>query len=421
MLGRLLASNRRLRALADQDPLTGTLNRRGLKRCLERLCHGHPALVAPVLLVDCDDFKAINETHGHAVGDAVLVELVHRMRSCVRDRDPVARLGGDEFLVLLPHTNVAAAERIGRQICARVAAAPVSVGASAVELTVSIGVAESRLVETSVEPLLSATRAALRESKREGKNRASVRPDEDGLGSGPADAPLLPRLGECTVAGQSLVSLAHGTLVGRELWIRGPGAELHAPADLFRAARQAGAETLVDLASLRCTTRAALHGVATGRVHLSLLPGTAAAEPDAVVGILRPLRARGVEVVVEMSLARLGRCSDALLESASVLRAAGVSLALEHAGHGSTSLDAILALEPVILKIRREWTAALGDGHPEAIRRASALRRMAEALGLELVALGVERVIELEAVRALGFATAQGRLFAPSAARSREG
>jgi EAL domain-containing protein (putative c-di-GMP-specific phosphodiesterase class I) len=336
----------------------------------------------------------------------------------------VARLGGDEFLVLLPHTNVAAAERLGRQICDRVAAAPVSVGASAVELTVSIGVAEARLVEPSVEPLLSATRAALRKSKREGKNRASFRPAEGGLvdedtAVRAVEAPLLPRLGECTVAGQPLVSLAHGTIVGRELWIRGPGTELRAPADLFRAARQVGAETLVDLACLRCTTKAALRAPHTERVHLSLLPGTAAAEPDAVVGILRALRERGVEVVIEMSLERLGRCSDVLLESARVLRAAGVSLALEHAGHGSTSLDAILALEPEVLKIRREWTAALGDGHPEAIRRATALRRMADAFGLELVALGVERVADLGAVRGLGFATAQGRLFSPSAARSR--
>jgi diguanylate cyclase (GGDEF)-like protein len=410
MLGRLLASNRRLRALADQDPLTGTLNRRGLKRCLERLGHGQ-SFVAPVLLVDCDDFKAINEAHGHAVGDAVLVELVHRIRACVRDRDPVARLGGDEFLVLLPHTNLRAAERIGRQICDRVAASPVSVGSSSVELTVSIGVAEAELVEPSVEPLLSATRTALRKSKSEGKNRASFRPGESGRSPRPEDVPLLPRLGECTVVGQPLVSLATGAIIGRELWIRGPDAELRAPADLFRAARQASAETLVDLACLRCTSRAALLGPSTERIHLSLLPGTAALEPDAVVGILKTLRARGMNVVIEMSLERLGRCSDALLESARVLRAVGVKLGLEHAGHGSTSLDAILALSPEVLKIRREWTAALGDGHPEAIRRARALRRMAESLDLELVALGVERVAEVDAVRSLGFATAQGELF----------
>jgi diguanylate cyclase (GGDEF)-like protein len=417
MLGRLLASNRRLRALADQDPLTGTLNRRGLKRCLERLCHGQPSLVAPVLLVDCDDFKAINEHHGHAVGDAVLVELVHRMRSCVRDRDPVARLGGDEFIVLLPHTNVAAAERIGRQICDRVAASPVSVGTSSVELTVSIGVAEATLAEPSVEPLLSATRAALRKSKSEGKNRASSRAGDSGRVARPPDAPLLPSLGTCTVVGQPLVSLTAGAIVGRELWIRGPSAELRAPADLFRAARQAGAETLVDLACLRCTAREALLDPHVKRVHLNLLPGTAAMEPDAVAGILKPLCDRGTPVVVEMSLERLGRCSDALLESARVLRHAGVRLALEHAGHGSTSLDAILALSPELLKIRREWTAALGDGHPEAIRRARALRHMADALGFELVALGVERVAELDAVRALGFATAQGELFSPMGAR----
>jgi diguanylate cyclase (GGDEF)-like protein len=409
MLGRLLASNRRLRALADQDPLTGTLNRRGLKRFLERLGHGRP-LTAPVLLVDCDDFKAINEAHGHAVGDAVLVELVHRMRSSVRDRDPVARLGGDEFLVVLPHTDVRAAERIGRQICDRVAASPVTVGTSVVALTVSIGVAEATLTEPSVEPLLSATRAALRKSKGEGKNRATLRAGDSGRLPRPTEAPLLPRLGECTVVSQPLVSLLTGAIVGRELWIRGPGPELRAPADLFRAARQAGAETLVDLACLRGTARAALRDQGLTRVHLNLLPATAALEPEAVAGVLRALSERGTSVVVEMSLERLGRCSDALLESARVLRHAGVKLGLEHAGHGSTSLDAILALSPEVLKIRREWTAALGEGQAEALRRARALRRMADALGFELVALGVERAAELDAARALGFTTAQGKL-----------
>jgi diguanylate cyclase len=417
VLGRLLASNRRLRALADQDPLTGTLNRRGLMRCLERLCQGD-GFSAPVLLIDCDDFKAVNELHGHAVGDAALMELVHRIRGSVRDRDPVTRLGGDEFLVLLPHTNIRAAERIGRQICDRVSASPITVGSTAIEVTVSIGVAEANLERASIEPLLGATRAALRRSKSEGKNRASWTPDQSGAHvRGDCDS-LLPRLSECMVDHQPIVSLDAGAVLGYEWWIRGPTAELSAPADLFRAARAIGAEAHVDLSCLRATTAGALRSSFPGRVHLNVLPETLTAELDAVLHLLEPLKSAGRRVVVEMSLERLGRCSEALLDSARSLSSAGYEIALEDAGHGSTSLDAILALSPTILKVRRAWVSALGERRPEAVRRARALRCMADALGIELGVIGIEHAAELEVVRALGFQAAQGYLFSARARRS---
>ncbi len=386
-------------------------------RCLERLCQAG-AFAAPVLLIDCDDFKSVNEVHGHATGDAALIELVHRVRGCVRDRDPVTRLGGDEFLVLLPHTNLRAAERIARQICDRVASSPITVGTTELEVTVSIGVAEVSLGRASIEPLLSATRAALRKSKTEGKNRASWPPDQSGAFVRGADESFLPRLSECVVDHQPIVSLDAGKVLGYEWWIRGPVPELRAPADLFRAARALGAEAHVDLACLRATSAGASRSSFPGRVHLNVLPETLTAEPEAVLHLLAPLRSAGRRVVVEMSLARLGRCSDGLLESARSLAAAGYEIALEDAGHGSTSLDAILALAPTILKVRRAWVSALGERRPEAVRRARALRRMAEALDMELGVIGLEQPAELEVVRALGFASAQGYLFAGPARRA---
>ncbi len=415
VLVRLIASNRRLRALADQDPLTGTLNRRGLVRCLERLCQREPVSV-PVLLVDCDDFKSVNEVHGHAVGDAALVELVQRMQSSIRDRDPVARLGGDEFVVLLPHTNVRVAERIARQICDRVASAPLTVGSAELHVTVSIGVAEVRLDRPSVEPLLAATRAALRKSKDDGKNRASW-PEQSGAHVRGADEPFLPRLGECAVDHQPIVSLVEGTVIGYEWWIRGPTPDLRAPADLFRAARAIGAEVHVDLACLRATAQNARRSTFPGRVHVNLLPETLAAEPEAVIELLAPLKSEGRRVLVDLSLERLGRCSESLLDAARSLATAGLELALEDAGHGATSLDAILALAPRVMKVRRAWVSALGERRPESVKRARALRRMSDALGIELGVIGLEHASELEVVRALGFASAQGHLFTSHARR----
>jgi GGDEF domain-containing protein len=106
---RLLAETRelqaRLRHQATHDPLTGLANRTLFEERL-RAAWGCPDIerVTAVLEVDLDDFKVINDTHGHSAGDALLVAVADRLRTCVRAGDTVARLGGDEFAVLLPGT-----------------------------------------------------------------------------------------------------------------------------------------------------------------------------------------------------------------------------------------------------------------------------------------------------------------------------
>ena len=107
------------------DPLTGTANRRGFERALEvelerSARRGHPCAL---VIVDLDDFKLVNDRHGHGVGDEVLVMLAERLRDSVRSADTVARLGGEEFALLLPETppvrrasrRRACAERVRRE------------------------------------------------------------------------------------------------------------------------------------------------------------------------------------------------------------------------------------------------------------------------------------------------------------------
>ncbi|MFN7664014.1 MAG: GGDEF domain-containing protein, partial [Inhella sp.] len=105
-----------LKDAALQDPLTGALNRRGLATALATSAWRDPAQPAVAVLIDADHFKAVNDTHGHAVGDAVLVRLVRLMQGLARQGDLVVRLGGEEFLLLLPHTEraggLAVAERL---------------------------------------------------------------------------------------------------------------------------------------------------------------------------------------------------------------------------------------------------------------------------------------------------------------------
>jgi PAS domain S-box-containing protein len=105
----------RLQRLADEDPLTGLPNRRRLERELETTLalsarHGAPEAL---LLLDLDGFKAINDAHGHAVGDVALVAVARGLRTRLRDTDTLVRVGGDEFALLLPHTDEQAARRGG--------------------------------------------------------------------------------------------------------------------------------------------------------------------------------------------------------------------------------------------------------------------------------------------------------------------
>jgi diguanylate cyclase (GGDEF)-like protein len=112
----------RLRRASHADPLTGLLNRRGFVECATPLLvsarqHGHDA---HLFYLDCDAFKDINDTHGHAVGDRALLEIARALRVCMRESDVIARLGGDEFAVLAQDTVGDCADRIRARIDARI-------------------------------------------------------------------------------------------------------------------------------------------------------------------------------------------------------------------------------------------------------------------------------------------------------------
>ena len=156
---------------AATDPLTGVLNRRALDRLLVReteRCESQGALVS-VLALDLDHFKAINDTHGHAVGDEALRAFAGRIRGPLRQSDHLARLGGEEFIVLLPGAALEKAHEIAERLRAIVAEAPL-VDAPRVAVTVSIGVAAFRPGDSGTE-LLARADAAAYEAKRSGRDR----------------------------------------------------------------------------------------------------------------------------------------------------------------------------------------------------------------------------------------------------------
>jgi diguanylate cyclase (GGDEF)-like protein len=176
-LARLHAdAERRLAHLADHDPLTGLPNRRALERHLEHLVGRVTAATAPgavVVFVDLDDFKTVNDTHGHRVGDALLAEVATRLRRCVRDdgRDLVARFAGDEFVLVVEGDP----DQVAGTVAARVEQAlsgTVPVADRTLPLGGSVGVATlARGAAAAAEDLLCAADARMYE--RKGERRAT--------------------------------------------------------------------------------------------------------------------------------------------------------------------------------------------------------------------------------------------------------
>jgi diguanylate cyclase len=164
-----------VQGLALTDPMTGLLNRRGFDYQMQRI--GHGSLQGCTLLIaDIDHFKAINDAHGHLLGDKVIVAVANVLRACVGERGPIARIGGEEFAVLLSHTSSAGGVELAERIRAAVEQGKIrradteeSIG----NVTVSLGVATSGDNE-QFEAVTARADRALYQSKSGGRNRVTL-------------------------------------------------------------------------------------------------------------------------------------------------------------------------------------------------------------------------------------------------------
>ncbi len=162
----------RLRELAMVDSLTGVLNRRAFLdqadgEWVRHRRHNHALACA---MVDVDGFKRINDTFGHAAGDAVLQHIGALVRATLRASDLSARLGGDEFVALMPETNMDGALATAERLLGRVVSRPLTVLDQSFAATLSIGVASAEGC-TSLEELLARADRALYRAKKEGRSR----------------------------------------------------------------------------------------------------------------------------------------------------------------------------------------------------------------------------------------------------------
>lgn len=181
----LMKSDLEHRSSSVIDPLTGMLNRNALQTRVAELVAQATILREPVALIvgDLDNFKAINDGHGHAAGDVVLKDVAYRMRKSLRAYDLAYRLGGEEFLIVLPGADSAEAATVAESLRSAIAETPIA----GLLVTISFGVSASAPGEFAYDDIFAEADLALYRSKQEGRNRVRVStdaPSHERLGDG---------------------------------------------------------------------------------------------------------------------------------------------------------------------------------------------------------------------------------------------
>jgi diguanylate cyclase (GGDEF)-like protein len=172
--------------LATRDSLTGLWNRRAILDALDcevARAERHSTSIG-VILADLDRFKQVNDSHGHAAGDAVLAEVAGRMSNALRDYDTIGRYGGEEFLIVLPDPICAEAATVAERIRTAVESKPISYEEQALSVSVSCGVAVSdREQNLDADELIRAADVAMYQAKAQGRNRVNHAPSTDQIGA----------------------------------------------------------------------------------------------------------------------------------------------------------------------------------------------------------------------------------------------
>jgi diguanylate cyclase (GGDEF)-like protein/PAS domain S-box-containing protein len=415
-----------LRTQALEDPLTGLANRSYLAAHVEQAIGGaardEDAGLA-LLLLDLDRFKVVNDTLGHGAGDDLLCAVADRLRSTIRRGDLAARLGGDEFVVVCtgvgaaPHEVVALAARLLESV-----AAPYVVDGRELHVGASAGLVFAAGGDATAESLLRDADVAMYRAKERGGARYEV--FDAGL-----RAAVVQRLAiegelrhaldrdELRLHFQPVVDLHRDEIAGFEALVRWehPERGLVPPADFIGVAEETGLIVGIGGWVLREAARhlATLQEAAGRPLRMSVNLSARQLRPALVNEVSAALQSAGVEarcLTLEVTETLLVEGPGAV-EVLTALRALGVSIAIDDFGTGWSSLGALQRYPVDVLKLDRSLVAPAASSGPAAAL-ARAVVDMAQALGLDVVAEGIEDDEQLAAMRALGCPHGQGFVFA---------
>jgi len=413
----------RLAYEAFHDSLTGLPNRRRFRDRVDRAFAGEVDTRADVtvIFIDLDNFKAVNDSFGHACGDEVLIAAARRIRACAREADTAARLGGDEFALLLEGGTIEQATALADRILAAVHDTPIEFSGGTVIVGASIGIADAGPGETT-DTLLRNADLAMYQAKKRGRGRYAVY--EHGMHKG---AVAQFRLAEAlqtavatkaiTLAYQPIADLHTGSVVGLEALARWSDPKLGdvSPSDFIPVAEQMGliqelgAQVIVTACGDVARWRAETGSDAYVSVNVSPLQLDDDEFPAFVIATLNDQNLEPATLVLEVTEGLL--LQERSRETLRELRELGVRVAIDDFGTGYSSLSYLRQLPVDMVKIDQAFVSSVESGVAD-LAFLQAIIRLAETLHLVTIAEGIETATQLGVLQATACAYGQGYLLA---------
>lgn len=409
---------------ATHDPLTGLPNRNLLQdRLVQAICQAkRSGLLALVAFIDLDNFKVINDSLGHGVGDQLLIAVGQRLKNSLREVDTVARYGGDEFVLLLSELSgvdvMPTLERV--QECL---AEPVLLDGHELRVSASIGVAIYPNDGDDYTTLLSQADAAMYNAKSEGKGQFKFYTPAFNMAAYER-LKLEIALRHALEAGELAVHYqpkfdGRGRLSGYEALCRWESATLGkvAPDRFIPLAEETGLIRQISdfVLSTACQTAAELASMGwSGPTMAVNLSARQFADPGMIERIREVLRDTGLSpecLQLELTESMLAADVEQTVQTLRALKALGVRIAIDDFGTGYSSLAYLRRFPIDILKIDRSFVMEC-DRDSDACAIANAVISLGRSLGLSIVAEGVERLAQRDILHEMGCDEFQGYLFA---------
>jgi diguanylate cyclase (GGDEF)-like protein len=407
-------------ALADalRDPLTGLGNHRAFQEELDRQVEAAQRYDVPVSLVilDLDEFKAINDSRGHAGGDRALARFGHLIAHSVRRVDRPFRIGGDEFAILLPHTDAEAAKVVARRLLANALQPPLRDDGDTT-LSFSAGISALPEPASTRAQLYSQADAALYSAKRAGRTDVAVfdittEPMAVDASSSAAVAEVIAR-SQLRPVYQPIVELASGRVLGFEGLIRPiPPAPFVDAGSLFAAAAASGHLLPLDLSSIETIVAGAKNLAPEYYLSVNISPATIEApefNTAALLSILARHRFPPNRLIVELTEREPITDLERMRLRLETCRAAGIRLAADDVGAGNAGLRLLSEMRFDVVKVdlslvQRSASNASSSAVVESVVS------FASRTGALVVGEGLERPEQVAQLLALGVPAGQGYL-----------
>jgi diguanylate cyclase (GGDEF)-like protein len=426
-IARLTELQEQLTHQAYHDSLTGLANRtlfgQHIDLALQRSAEGSSSVA--VIFLDIDDFKSINDTLGHAAGDALLVEVAARIRGCLRRPDTAARLGGDEFALLIEGVDSAVeAENVARRVL-DVLRRPFIVSGSPVTVRASLGIAVADSVDDNAASLMRHADVAMYAAKGSGRDRYVLFApgmESDVVRRRQLRGELERAMEEqqFVLHYQPVVNLITGEISAVEALVRWrhPTRGLVPPGEFIHVAEESRLILPLGAFVLRtaCATALRLQGEQSSQdpplavcVNVSAVQLNATTFVQDVLGIVSEVGLDPSTLILELTESMLLEDTALVSTKLEALRRKGIRIAIDDFGTGYSSLSYLRRLPVDILKIAKPFIDDLAGGAAGADEDFTrAIVSLAEALQVQVIAEGIESALQVSRLLELGCLAGQG-------------